>query len=82
MIQMCDRSVKLSSVTIKPRVSTYVPGYTTTETITIYQAGSPEQNSSMTENTGYCIDGYHENKQDKPWKYDSITGGLQEGKCS
>lgn len=33
------------------------------------------------EGQGFCIDGFHQNKKDNIWKYDSLNGGLSKGEC-
>lgn len=57
--------------------------YTVAKNYEIFQDGSPlNAKPASTGNTSYCIDGYHDNNATKFWKYDSLTGGLQEGKCA
>lgn len=63
------------------------PGYSVVETKVLTQDGeqgavapAPET-SGDTSAAGFCIEGYHENRPDDVWRYDSLKGGLAAGTC-
>lgn len=85
---ICQKSGKISnilSVSVSPQPDSYMSiftGYQIKETMTLYPSGQGlNSDAKPADNKGFCIEGYHDNKKDLVWKYDSLNGGLAQGKC-
>lgn len=85
---ICQNGGKISdivSVTTVPQSDSYMSifkGYQLRENMTIYPSGQGlNSDAKPADNKGFCIEGYHDNKKDLVWKYDSLNGGLAQGKC-
>lgn len=75
----CTNGSKIASFTVSPH--TAINGYTAKQNYTVYPQGSSQNIKPANSSISYCIDGSHDNVTNQPWHYDSITGGLAEGKC-
>lgn len=77
--------VPITSITLAPQSDSYMStfkGYRLNESTTLYPSGQGlNSDTKPADNKGFCIEGYHDNKKDLIWKYDSLNGGLSQGKC-